>query len=134
MDIGHLVGLMLDEHREPLRVCALDADVSSALGSIATDVLLSFETIQKQMQNHSDLTPEDYKALPLAIRFGEIRMQEERRALILYTDIVLNMNFRSVLKATKCGREVYCVSFNKLRDRHLKKDLRKPYAIIRPHD
>lgn len=134
MDFGHLVGLLLDERREPLVICRLETPVALAIGAKSFDVLLSHYTVCKQLERHADLVAEDYRALPLAIQFGEVRLQAERTALVLYTDVVLNRNFRAAIKATQDGSEVYCVSFNKLRDRHLKKDLRKPYPLIRPHN
>lgn len=52
--------------------------------------------------------------------------------MVLYTDqSIFGVHFRAYIKATQAGHELYLVSFLMMRERDLRRELRKPYPVIR---
>lgn len=134
MDFGHLVGLLLDERHDPMKVGEVDAEIAAALGASTTDVLMSWATIDKQRRRHPELDAEHYRAIPMALALGEYRIEAVLKMAVLYTDVVaFNANFRVCIKATALGDEIWMTSFHKLRDRKLKQMRRGPMPLFREH-
>ena len=133
MDFVHLLGLHTGTHRHPLPVAEIDPIVARALGARVRQVLLSAETIRKQLARHRELPISVYRWLEPCLLAGEYRQDGPRSALILFTNAEEPArNFRADLKATASGHELYVTSFLTMRDRDLRREVRKPYPIIRP--
>lgn len=63
---------------------------------------------------------------------GSYRRDSPRSAVVLYTDKnIFGAHFRAYIKATQAGHELYRASFLMMRERDLRRELRKPYPIIR---
>ncbi|WP_187278192.1 hypothetical protein [Methylobacterium sp. WL7] len=53
--------------------------------------------------------------------------------MVLYTDqSTFGEHFRAYIKATQAGHELYLVSFLMMRERDLRRELRKPYPVLQP--
>jgi hypothetical protein len=134
MNRDHLFQLFNGLRIDALVVGHIEANLATQIGALRNRVLLSNDTMMKQRLHHPDLELRDYWSLPACLSFGEVRKDANRSAIILFTDEVLNgCNYRAAIKATNDGKEIYCVSFNRLRDRHLIKAKAKAFEIIRPH-
>jgi hypothetical protein len=134
MHFPHLEGLYHARRTDTLIVCHIDNGLAAKLGASRGRVLLSYDTMRKQAEKHPDLECEHYKVLPFALDSGEYRHDKSAGgALIVYVDTIrYNSTFRVFLKCTK-KRELYVVSFNRMRDRMAAKARRKPFPIIREH-
>ncbi|MBA3811862.1 MAG: hypothetical protein H0X27_09540 [Caulobacteraceae bacterium] len=134
MHFPHLVGLYRGDRTDTLIVCHISNFLAGVLGATRGRVLLSHDTMRKQAGTHPDLQPEHYQVLPFALSNGEYRHDTSRGgALIIYVDdIRYNSTFRVFLKCTG-KRELYVVSFNRMRDRMARKARNKPFPIIREH-
>ena len=68
----------------------------------------------------------------MAIMLGEYWREAENAAIVVYVDAVrFNTTFRAYLKGTPEG--MFVTSFNMMRDRHARKQRRKPLPLIREH-
>jgi hypothetical protein len=135
MNMKHFMGLYLGERYDPITVCHIPNQLAAVIGAVRGRVLLSHETITKQLSHHPDLTIDDYQVLRACLMMGEYRQDGPRSASILFTDTVYNScNYRAAVKSTGDGKRIYCLSFNRIRDRQLAQARRKPYPIIKEHD
>lgn len=133
MNPKHLVALFRQERIDPVLICHLTTELAGRLGARRSRVFLSRETMDKQLDHHPDLDVEHYFLLKPALLQGEYRQDTPRSAMVVFTDTVwTGCSYRAAIKATQAG--LFCVSFNKLRDRHLARALRSPHPIIRQHD
>lgn len=134
MNFAHFEGVFTNARRDPVIVCHIPNALAAMLGARRGRVLLSHDTMEKQHRHHPDLTLDDYRVLEATLMMGEYRQDTPCSAMVTYTDTVyLDRNYRAALKATTDGR-LYCVSFNRLRDRDLRTARRKPFPIIRDHN
>lgn len=132
MDFEHLLGLHTGLRREPLPIADIDPFIAQALGARTRRVLLSAETIQKQLRRHPDLPISAYRCAKPCLNRGSYRQDSPRSAVVLYTDqSIFGVHFRAYIKATQAGHELYLVSFLMMRERDLRRELRKPYPVIR---
>ena len=89
-------------------------------------VRLSPENAVKQVINHRDLEPEDYRRLPEVIQHGEIYVEDERH-LIFFRESGGSL-YQAVVKQTS-NNQLYLKSFHRAESRHRKaveKRARKP--------
>jgi hypothetical protein len=133
MDFEHLLGLHTGSRHEPLPIADIDLLIAQVLDARTRRVLLSAETIQKQLRRHADLPISAYRCAGHCLRRGSYRQDGPRSAAVLYTDQSLfGTHFRAYIKATQAGHELYLVSFLMMRERDLRRELRKPYPILQP--
>jgi hypothetical protein len=133
MDFQHLLGLHTGLRREPLPITDIDPVIARALGAETRRVLLSAETIRKQLRRHADLPISAYRGAETCLKRGSYRQDSPRSAVVLYTDqSIFGAHFRAYIKATQAGHELDLVSFLMMRERDLRRELRKPYPIVRP--
>jgi hypothetical protein len=134
MNLKHLQGLYDGTRHDPLIVCHIDQPTATTLGATRGRVLLTDRTMRKQVRKHDDLTLDHYRVLPVALMQGEYRRAEPNGAVVIFVDTVMfGCNFRAYVRTYEHAK-LYVVSFNLLRDRHMAKERRKPYPIIREHD
>ncbi|MCJ2037502.1 hypothetical protein MKK55_00790 [Methylobacterium sp. J-059] len=132
MDFEHLLGLHTGTRRDPLPIVSIDPLVARALGADVRQVLLSAATIRKQLVHHRELPISVYRALPPCLLRGAYRQDGPRSAVVLFTEPVEpGRHFRAYVKATQAGHELYLTSFLTMRDRDMRRELRKPYPLIR---
>lgn len=133
MDFEHLLGLHTGLRREPLTIADIDPFIARALGARTCRVFLSAETIRKQLRRHADLPISAYRCAGPCLRRGSYRQDSPRSAVVLYTDqSTFGAHFRAYIKATQAGHELYLVSFLMMRERDLRRELRKPYPVLQP--
>ena len=133
MDFEHLLGLHTGIRSDPLPVSEIDPSTARAIGARTRHVLLSADTVRKQIAHHRELPISVYRCLGTCLSRGEYRQDSPRSALVLFTDDqIFQTHFRAYLKATIRGDEIYLLSFLMMRDRDVRREQRKPYPIIRP--
>ena len=133
MDFEHLLGLHTGTHHDPLPIVDIDPLVARAIGAEVRQVLLSAATIRKQLVHHRELPISVYRALAPCLLRGAYRQDGPRSAVVLFTEPAgSGRHFRAYVKATQAGHEIYLTSFLTMRDRDMRRELRKPYRIIRP--
>lgn len=114
-------------------IAEIDPFVARALGSQTRQVFLSAETIRKQLRHHKELPISVYRCVAPCLASGSYRQDGPRSAIVLFTDVALfGAHFRAYIKATRAGHELYLASFLMMRERDLRRELRKPYPTIRP--
>ncbi|HWW11187.1 MAG TPA: hypothetical protein VN018_01625 [Brevundimonas sp.] len=134
MNFDHFRGLYDDQRIDPVIVCNIERGLADALGARVTRVLLSSETIAKQKVRHPDLSADDYVALKPAILFGEVRLDGQGRAVILFVDRHrLAYGVRVYLKVTGDGRRIYAQSFCLLNEKKYRRELAKALTVVREH-
>jgi hypothetical protein len=134
MDPDELYALLDGLIPGPIRVCDLDPALASMLGAHGTTVLLSAQTRQKQDARHGELTLDDYRMLPATIMLGEHRRQEWNKSVVLFMDCeATNRNYRACIKATEDGRELFVVSFHRIRAKTFAREWKKALPILKPH-
>lgn len=89
-------------------IAALDSNLKSILKADQNAVLLSEQTLVKQLKNHPDLTLAEYRLLPDIINRGEV-IQESGQNLIFYH--AGGKLYKAVVKATRDGSELYLTTF-----------------------
>jgi hypothetical protein len=131
MDFEHLLGLHVGTRSDSLPIASIEPTVARAIGSRTRRVLLSAETIQKQLRRHRELPISVYRWVVPTLKKGSYRQDGPRTAIVLYADRDgTGHNFRAYLKATQAGDELYLASFLMMRERDLQRELRKPHPII----
>ncbi|GAB6841399.1 hypothetical protein HNR00_000634 [Methylorubrum rhodinum] len=134
MDFEHLLGLHTGTYHHSLAITEISPPIARSLSANVTTVLLSADTIRKQLKHHRELPISAYRYVRNALVMGEYRQDSPRSAIVLYThNVEPYQNFRVYLKATQSGDEIYLLSFLIMRDRDLKREQRKPFPVIRPH-
>lgn len=134
MDFEHLLGLHTGTHHHSLAIVEIASPIARSLGADVTTVLLSADTIRKQLKRHRELPISMYRHVRDALVMGEYRQDSPRSAIVLYTrNAEPHQNFRAYLKVTQNGSEIYLLSFLSMRDRDLKREQRKPFPVIRQH-
>lgn len=136
MNLIHLRALLASERIDPLIVCHIPNPLAALIGATRGRVLLSHDTVLKQLSHHGDLTIDDYRVLPACVTMGEYRQDTPRTVVINFVDEHLNgANYRAALKVpSDKPNRIYCVSFNRLRDRMLAKERRSKFPVIKAHD
>ncbi len=111
---GHLTG------HTP--VAMLDKKLADELGSKSRVVLFSNATAAKQLSHHSDLKPNSYLILQEMLDKGDV-IQDRKKNIGLQLKSGGRW-WRTVVKATKDGSELYLTTFHKIttkqRDRALR--------------
>jgi len=136
MDFKHLLGLHTGSRTDTMVVCHVDPVVSVYLGCRSNKVLLSYETVQKQLAHHPELPISHYQIVHSALRLGAFHRcnKRPRAAVVLYVDTrQFHTVFRLYVKGTACGREIYLVSLTRINDRVYRKELRKGRRVLRAH-
>lgn len=131
---NHLVGLHTGSNRDHMHICAIDPELSRAIGSRSNLVMLSHYTIQKQIRRHPEVQLDHYRVLRPAVALGEWWQDTDHCAVVLFVDTVLyDTNFRVAVKSTSDGNELFVSSFHLLRDKKLNRERRKARPLIRRH-
>lgn len=101
-----------------VQVGTLPAAIVEALGAASDAVLLSEQTMEKQAQQHADLTAEDYLALqPLLADPAGVFDWGERQVLMVARQG--DRLRRAVVKVTRDRSEAYVVSFHRIDENRL---------------
>ena len=133
MDFEHLLGLHTGARLEPLPILHIDPSIARALGARTRWVLLSAETVRKQLAHHRERPIGAYVFLRSCLSRGAYRQDGPRSALILFAEPHEDRRFaRAYIKATQSGHEIYLTPFLTMRARDYRRELRKPYPVIRP--
>ncbi|HOE18396.1 MAG TPA: phage minor head protein [Syntrophorhabdaceae bacterium] len=109
-------------------VAILSAQEKDLLGSKSQTVLLSSESLVKQLEAHPDMLIEDYQMIPEIVARGEVYQQGEERLIYLWSKGVL---YRASLKRTVDSEENYFLSLFKTTDKKADKEVRKKYKQIK---
>ena len=138
MDFRHLLGLHDGSRTDYYVVCNLDPPTCQLIGAHTSSIFLSYETIQKQIKSHPEMTLNHYRALRPCLKFGEYWHIAEQSLAVFFVDTYLfGTNFRAILKSAACGTEIFLTSFHMVRDskirQHRRSLIRNKKAQIKPH-
>lgn len=102
--------------RQPIgtiRVGSLPSPAMAELGTEVAEVLLSAETMEKQLERHGDLGEESYRALPemLSAPAAALSWGADRVLLVARTGDAFH---RIIVKATRDRSTMYVVSFHRI--------------------
>ena len=125
--VRHLSG----EHDADWPIAILDRALMAAIGSRSHTVRLSKDTADKQRDKHGDLEPPDYAWVQRILDRGELFRNPPRN-----NDLSANLRisgwldedgqlFRTVIKATEDGSEVYVVTLHRATRRNLRRARRE---------
>lgn len=99
-------------------VAVIDRSYQALIGASSQTVLLSDDTLSKQVQQHPEIRLSEYALLPnvvesaqLVVKSGDERLLFVRKGKEIY---------RAVVKAAAEGRELYLVSYHKVNERTAK--------------
>ena len=131
MDIDEIFRLATGEIPGPIIVGRVSGNVQRALGASSRTVLLSRDTLEKQMTRHGKLTLSGYyDYLPDALEYGEaFRMHDRRVSMILDVRQSRDRRFNVVVKSTTTRHELYAISLYPLREKDWRRVLRKHNPI-----
>ncbi len=127
MDIEEFFRLATGETPGPIIVGRVPGNVQRALGVSSRTVLLSRDTLEKQMTRHRKLTLSGYyDYMPDVLQRGEaFRMPDWRVSLVLDLRHLRGYRFNIVVKSTENHEELYAISFYPLRENDWDRTLRK---------
>ncbi|MDU7523450.1 MAG: phage minor head protein [Roseomonas mucosa] len=108
----------------------LAPDVQAAIGARTDQVLLSRDTVVKQLAHHPDLTVDEYASVASILAHPEMVLQEPAKRRHASLVRVIGAMHHVVVKATQDGREVYLVSFFRIRPADLARLLRRSEILI----
>lgn len=111
-----------------LPVGRMATETQQALGAQTDMVLLSADTMEKQLSHHAELSEEDYARLPVVLSQPDAVMEKgERRILLLRLEENV---MAAVLKATASGDGVYVVSYHRVRPKGVASYVRKQRLLL----
>ena len=96
-----------------LRVGVLNPDVAMAIGTKQREVLLSADTMEKQLEHHPNLTHHDYAALPQIIASPSLVVLDGDRRVVLLRKI--GDLYYAAVKRTGDAQENYVVTLFRCR-------------------
>ena len=132
--VRHLSG----EHDADWPIAILDRTLMAAIGTRSHTVRLSQDTADKQRDKHGDLEPSDYAWVQRILDRGELFRNPPRS-----NDLSANLRisgwlleedgqlFRTVIKATGDGSEVYMATLHRATLRNLRRARREMERIRR---
>ena len=131
MNIEEFFRLAAGEIPGPIIVGRVSRNVQTALGVDTRAVLLSRNTVEKQMRRHGKLTLSGYyDYLPHALEHGEaFRLHDRRVAIILDVRHSRDHRLSVVIKSTKDRDGLYAISLYPLREKDWARTLRKHNPI-----
>lgn len=137
MNLADLRDLLYGERIIPLVVGIIfEEHISAAMGAGTYEVLLSKDTVLKQLERHPDLGPEHYAMLPFIIRHGLVihEKADTRNAAICYEPAPLapGGRFMVALKSPTDAKEIFVTSLHRTRPRQTR-SLLKRGNILRNH-
>lgn len=91
-------------------VMKLSSALSSALGTDATGVILSAETMVKQLRNHPELTLDDYRLLPRLAEAATIAVQDGDNTIVLIQEDAGRWRHVAI-KATRSRKAAFLTSY-----------------------
>lgn len=117
--------------RRPLPVAALPSGLAQAIDCNRTTVLLSWQTIQKQMVRHPEIVYGDYLLIPHILERGLV-VQDSPKSLIIagYEREPPHRLFRSAVKSDWLADGLFLTSYHIIEVRKLT-GLRKRGRILR---
>lgn len=98
------------------------------LGTQATSVLMSKESLETHKISHPDIGIDDYRKLPDIIETGEFYPTQKRRYVLLK---VQEKTYRAALKVTQDGSEMYILSLICQSDEKANREIRNKFTRIR---
>ena len=127
MDIDEIFRLATGEIPGPIIVGRVSGNVQRALGAPSRTVLLSRDTLEKQMTRHGKLTLSGYyDYIPDTLEHGEaFRMHDRRVSMILDVRQSRGRRFNVVVKSTTDRHELYAIGLYPLRENDWVRTLRK---------
>ncbi|EFH11588.1 hypothetical protein, partial [Teichococcus cervicalis] len=118
----------MEAPEDNLVVGELAAEVQAALGARQGAVLLSPQTLAKQLRHHPDLTPEDYDVLRQLIGSPDVvRREEDRRLALIKRQGVV---YVAAIKSTADGAENYLLSFRRARPKSVRQLLARYEPVL----
>lgn len=115
------------EGREP--VARIDKTTANVLGTHASVVHLSSETVAKQLREHPDVKPSDYKRVQSMLDHGEMRRDKEHHIGLLHDQH--GRTWYAVLKTTQSGKAVFLQSLRRTKGSDISR-IRSRSELIRP--
>lgn len=88
------------------------------IGAQTTVVNLSAETVKKQIREHPEVQPAEYRNIQTAIQEGWV-VQDSANTLIY---VLESEGYVSVVKSTKTGKGLFITSFRRLSSQQAKRD------------
>ena len=127
---------MLARPEGRLTIGRLPPVVQEAIAADAPQVLLSRETMVKQLAHHPDLTVDEYLSIAGILARPELVLQEPAKPRHASLVRLVGAMHHVVVKATQDGRDVYLVSFYRIRPADLARLLRRSEILLddRPKD
>jgi hypothetical protein len=108
------------EPRGELPAGVLTRNIQAAVGARSQVVRLSADTFDKQSRQHADLTPDDYRRLPLLLAEG-IAIQQDDARVVLFRRFGERW-WKAVVKRTGEADRLYLVSFHRANARELRRE------------
>src|SRR5450830_2183034 len=96
----------------------LQQDAAKQIGSKTQTVILSAQTMLKQLKEHPELTVDEYAIVQDAVAKGEV-IQDTPSTLIF---LLQDQGYVTVVKATKTGNATYLTSFRRLSNDDAKRE------------
>ena len=127
MDTREFFALAAGEIAGPIFVGRVSSSVRRSLDATTRVVLMSRDTIEKQMKRHGQLTLSGYyDYLPDILKNGKaFRMHDRRVSLVLDIRHIHGRRFNAVVKATSNHEELFAISFYPLREKDWNRVQRK---------
>lgn len=110
VDSDNLERLVTGQTRGVAAVGYLPDGLPELIQAQSSRVLLSDDTITKQLVKHPEIKVDDYRFLPELFRSGLV-IQQSSQTLLFYH--VGNTIYRAAVKSTRDGRELFLVSLHK---------------------
>ena len=107
---------LLFPRQHHIRICLIGQDLAAAMGAKTCQVFLSKDTLMKQLDKHPDIRTRHYAWLPEIIRDGMVIQEHRRRdrlSICYEHPSDPGKRFRTVIKSTVNGAEVYVSSFHR---------------------
>jgi len=125
-----LLELFEDRFVEPIFVCHIERPLADVLGSLTNTVVLSASTIEKQQQEHPELGIDEYLRLPTILSSGlAYQHQLTRIRFVYHSSKAGHHGYQAVIKRTEDRRELFVISFHRMRPRKIMALAGRPLII-----
>lgn len=107
-------------------VAALGADMKAVLGAKNNAVMLSADTLKKQLENHPELTADEYRLLPEIVEKGQVINRGDNKLVFFH---VADRLYKLSLKVTGNRDGLFVTTFYRTNPREFERDLRKGVIV-----
>lgn len=107
-------------------VAALSADMKTLLGAKQNAVILSAETMAKQLENHPELTLDEYRLIPDVVDHGQVIDRGDSKLVFFHT---AGRFYKLSLKVTQDLNELFVTTFFRTDQREQLRDSRKGRVV-----